>query len=95
MYHYLFFIVWLQIKDKTEFTGPESYVYECINVREARAFRRRNVALSVAKLYRLVSALASDLTRRNVRRQRHFADSDIVSIAGPIRSNVDGKMAHT
>lgn len=32
LYHYLYFIVWLQIKDETEFTGPESYVANCIKV---------------------------------------------------------------
>ena len=30
MWHYLYFVVHLRIKDKTEFTGPESYVYSCI-----------------------------------------------------------------
>ena len=32
LWHYLYFIVWLQIKDETEFTGPESYVAKCIKV---------------------------------------------------------------
>lgn len=32
LYHYLYFIVWLQVKDETEFTGPESYVANCIKV---------------------------------------------------------------
>ncbi|VDK40755.1 unnamed protein product [Cylicostephanus goldi] len=32
LWHYLYFIVWLQIKDETEFTGPESYVAQCIKV---------------------------------------------------------------
>ncbi|KAG1683402.1 Inositol 1,4,5-trisphosphate receptor [Nymphon striatum] len=31
MWHYLFFIVLVKVKDPTEFTGPESYVYEMIN----------------------------------------------------------------
>ncbi|VDM97439.1 unnamed protein product [Thelazia callipaeda] len=28
LYHYLYFIVWLQVKDETEFTGPESYEHK-------------------------------------------------------------------
>jgi hypothetical protein len=30
MWHYLYFLILLKIKNKTEFTGPESYVYSCI-----------------------------------------------------------------
>jgi hypothetical protein len=33
MWHYLFFIVLIKVKDPTEFTGPESYVYAMIKVR--------------------------------------------------------------
>ena len=32
LWHYLDFIVHLHTKDKTEFTGPESYVYKMISV---------------------------------------------------------------
>ena len=32
MWHYLYFIVHLRTKDTTEFTGPESYVYDRITV---------------------------------------------------------------
>ena len=32
MWHYLFFIVLVKVKDPTEFTGPESYVYAMIKV---------------------------------------------------------------
>lgn len=32
MWHYLYFIVLVRVKDPTEFTGPESYVYEMIKV---------------------------------------------------------------
>lgn len=32
MWHYLFFIVLLKVKDPTEFTGPESYVAQMIKV---------------------------------------------------------------
>ena len=32
LWHYLDFIVHLHTKDKTEFTGPESYVYKMITV---------------------------------------------------------------
>lgn len=30
MWHYLYFIVLVKVKDPTEFTGPESYVYAMI-----------------------------------------------------------------
>ena len=32
MWHYLFFIVLVNVKDSTEFTGPESYVHSMIKV---------------------------------------------------------------
>lgn len=40
LWHYLYFIVWLQIKDETEFTGPESYVAECVKNRDLDWFPR-------------------------------------------------------
>ena len=33
MWHYLYFIVLVKVKDPTEFTGPESYVYAMVKVR--------------------------------------------------------------
>lgn len=33
MWHYLYFIVLLKVKDTTEFTGPESYVSQMVKVR--------------------------------------------------------------
>ena len=33
MWHYLFFIVLVKVKDSTEYTGPESYVAEMIKVK--------------------------------------------------------------
>jgi len=35
MWHYLYFIVLIRVKDATEFTGPESYVHSMIKVRLA------------------------------------------------------------
>lgn len=32
MWHYLYFIVLIEVKDPTEFTGPESYVYTLVKV---------------------------------------------------------------
>ena len=32
MWHYLYFIVLIKVKDPTEFTGPESYVYAMVKV---------------------------------------------------------------
>ncbi|WKY04843.1 hypothetical protein Q1695_005670 [Nippostrongylus brasiliensis] len=40
LWHYLYFIVWLQIKDETEFTGPESYVAQCVKDRNLDWFPR-------------------------------------------------------
>uniref|UniRef100_A0AC34QF85 Inositol 1,4,5-trisphosphate receptor n=1 Tax=Panagrolaimus sp. JU765 TaxID=591449 RepID=A0AC34QF85_9BILA len=40
LWHYLYFIVWLQIKDETEFTGPESYVAQCVKDRNRDWFPR-------------------------------------------------------
>ena len=36
MWHYLYFIVLIKVKDPTEFTGPESYVYAMVKVRKSR-----------------------------------------------------------
>jgi hypothetical protein len=33
MWHYLYFLILIKVKDKTEFTGPESFVYYCIQVK--------------------------------------------------------------
>ena len=32
LWHYLYFIVLIKVKDPTEFTGPESFVYEMVKV---------------------------------------------------------------
>ena len=34
MWHYLYFIVLIKVKVSTEFTGPESYVYNMVQVRD-------------------------------------------------------------
>jgi len=39
MWHYLFFIILVKVKDPTEFTGPESYVYSMIQVFIAQLLR--------------------------------------------------------
>uniref|UniRef100_A0A183UJY7 RYDR_ITPR domain-containing protein n=1 Tax=Toxocara canis TaxID=6265 RepID=A0A183UJY7_TOXCA len=48
LYHYLYFIVWLQVKDETEFTGPESYVDQCIKEHNNDWFPRMQ-AMSLAE----------------------------------------------
>ncbi|EJD74264.1 cation channel family protein [Loa loa] len=48
LYHYLYFIVWLQVKDETEFTGPESYVANCIKEHKSDWFPRMQ-AMSLAE----------------------------------------------
>lgn len=40
MWHYLFFIVLVKVKDSTEYTGPESYVAEMIKVNRAQRHTR-------------------------------------------------------
>lgn len=40
MWHYLFFIVLVKVKDSTEYTGPESYVAEMIKVNRERRHTR-------------------------------------------------------
>ncbi|KAI3370185.1 hypothetical protein L3Q82_024963 [Scortum barcoo] len=41
MWHYLFFIVLVKVKDSTEYTGPESYVAEMIKMTEQRKQKQR------------------------------------------------------
>lgn len=36
MWHYLYFLVLVKVKDPTEYTGPESYVAQMIVVSEKR-----------------------------------------------------------
>ncbi|KAK7867408.1 hypothetical protein R5R35_003837 [Gryllus longicercus] len=47
MWHYLFFIVLVKVKDPTEFTGPESYVYAMVKDRNLEWFPRLR-AMSLA-----------------------------------------------
>lgn len=44
MWHYLFFIVLVKVKDSTEYTGPESYVAEMIKVNAKHFLLRRHLA---------------------------------------------------
>ncbi|KAF4532554.1 hypothetical protein B566_EDAN008478 [Ephemera danica] len=47
MWHYLYFIVLVKVKDPTEFTGPESYVYTMVKDRDLDWFPRLR-AMSLA-----------------------------------------------
>ncbi|KAK7590916.1 hypothetical protein V9T40_002529 [Parthenolecanium corni] len=47
MWHYLYFIVLVKVKDPTEFTGPESYVYAMVHDRNLDWFPRLR-AMSLA-----------------------------------------------
>ncbi|XP_059489597.1 inositol 1,4,5-trisphosphate receptor isoform X6 [Neocloeon triangulifer] len=47
MWHYLYFIVLVKVKDPTEFTGPESYVYAMVKARDLDWFPRMR-AMSLA-----------------------------------------------
>merc|ERR1712142_1119206 len=40
MWHYLYFLVLLKVKDPTEFTGPESYIFKMIENRSYSWFPR-------------------------------------------------------
>ena len=42
MWHYLYFIVLIKVKDPTEFTGPESYVHQMVKV---------NIQLQIYQFY--------------------------------------------
>ena len=43
MWHYLYFLILIKVKDKTEFTGPESFVYYCIQVELLLKYIKRMV----------------------------------------------------
>ena len=43
MWHYLYFVVLLRVKDPTEFTGPESYVASMIKVSKNVSFFSNNL----------------------------------------------------
>lgn len=47
MWHYLYFIVLVRVKDPTEFTGPESYVYAMVKDKNLDWFPRLR-AISLA-----------------------------------------------
>jgi len=47
MWHYLYFIVLIRVKDPTEFTGPESYVYSMVKDKNLEWFPRLR-AISLA-----------------------------------------------
>jgi len=48
MWHYLFFIVLVKVKDPTEFTGPESYVHQMVKEKNMEWFPRlRAICLKV------------------------------------------------
>ena len=59
MWHYLYFIVLLKVKDTTEFTGPESYVSLMVKVRHSCV---------------LGSKMRSRLDKNNLRKQQTFHD---------------------
>lgn len=49
MWHYLYFIVLIKVKDPTEFTGPESYVYAMVKASNLDWFPRLR-AMSLASV---------------------------------------------
>lgn len=51
MWHYLYFIVLVKVKDPTEFTGPESYVYAMVKVIVHRAWKSWAMLISLSSMY--------------------------------------------
>ncbi|KAK7067485.1 Inositol 1,4,5-trisphosphate receptor type 1, partial [Halocaridina rubra] len=50
MWHYLYFYVLVRVKDPTEFTGPESYVYTLVQDKDLNWFpRMRAMSLSIGE----------------------------------------------
>lgn len=51
MWHYLYFIVLIKVKDPTEFTGPESYVHDMVKLKSLDWFPRlRAISLAVEEV---------------------------------------------
>lgn len=50
MWHYLYFIVLVKVKDPTEYTGPESYVAQMITVSKAASANPDSQAVTVSQL---------------------------------------------
>lgn len=58
MWHYLFFIVLVKVKDSTEYTGPESYVAEMIKVnKKHRHALKTHIHLSAGLLLCVLNGL--------------------------------------
>ncbi|XP_069184053.1 inositol 1,4,5-trisphosphate receptor-like isoform X2 [Procambarus clarkii] len=51
MWHYLYFYVQVNVKDPTEFTGPESYVYTLVKMTKQQKYRNRRGILSTTSNY--------------------------------------------
>lgn len=51
MWHYLYFIVLVKVKDPTEFTGPESYVYAMVKVIVHGAWKIFLKFISLSSMY--------------------------------------------
>lgn len=66
MWYYLYFLILIKVKDKTEFTGPESFVYSCIQVslhiHPHHSVKQFIVFFNLEKKSRLVSTHASHVT---------------------------------
>ena len=61
MWNYVYFMVLIHVKDPTEYTGPESYVHEMIDVccRLVLFHGKRTVVCILAQASRLVSTNAN------------------------------------
>ena len=62
MWNYVYFMVLIHVKDPTEYTGPESYVHEMIEVRicSSQSRLKSECCFFLAKKSRMVSAYANE-----------------------------------
>lgn len=51
MWHYLYFIVLVKVKDPTEYTGPESYVAQMITVSKAASASPDSLTVTVSEAF--------------------------------------------
>ena len=62
MWHYLYFIVLIKVKDPTEFTGPESYVYAMVKVRKVICHRPAIYIIQIMSIDVRVCFIISQIT---------------------------------
>ncbi|KAG5862348.1 hypothetical protein JTB14_024863 [Gonioctena quinquepunctata] len=76
MWHYLYFIVLIKVKDPTEFTGPESYVYAMVKASNLEWFPRLR-AISLAA----VEGEAEQMEFKNLQSQLLKTESLVTNLS--------------